>query len=227
MFASFRKRAKHVKVTVFSAKGGVGKTPIAVNLVLDREWAIGTNETYHMLDSIRAIPDNRVLAIPPNEEFPELPEDIDLVFDLSGTLGGDSAKSIESAVRQSDVVLVPVSNELKAINGGYHTIREVRALNPSIGVVVTKLVKGKKEIFADWKGSADFKNVHDTITKLIGEDLPTFPLKFSRGFDAIFEREKSLAQLVALGGLDGYAYKAVAQQFDDIYRFIDSHKQRG
>ena len=109
-----------MKVTVFSAKGGVGKTPIAVNLALEREWAIGTNETYHILDSLRAIPDNRVLAIQPTEGFPELPDDIDIVFDLSGSLGGDSSASIRSAVIQSDVVVVPANNELKAINGAYH-----------------------------------------------------------------------------------------------------------
>jgi len=210
-----------VKVTVFSAKGGVGKTPISVNIALDKEWAIGTNETYHIFDSLRVIPDNRILAVEPREEFPDLPADIDIVFDLSGTLGGDTAASIRSAVAQSDVVLVPAQNELKAINGAYHTIMEISDINPNVAVVVTKILKGKKEAFSDWRDSEDYKNVHGTLEKLTERELPAFPLKFSRGFDAIFEQEMSLNQMVGQGGLDGYAYKSVAKQFDDIYQYLE------
>lgn len=215
-----------MKVTVFSAKGGVGKTPIALNIALDQEWAIGTNETYHILDSLREIPDNRVLAVAPNEPFPELPEDIDIVFDLSGSLGADSAPSIRSALEQSDLVLVPVQNELKAINAGYHTIIEVSAINPNIAVIVTKIQKGKREIFSDWKDSQDFKNVHRTICELVERELPMFPLKFSKGFDAIFEQERSLRHMVEGGGLEAHTYKLVAEQFAAIYDFFEHHEEQ-
>lgn len=213
-----------MKVTVFSAKGGVGKTPIAVNIALDHEWAIGTNETYHIFDSLQAIPDSRVLAVAPTEPFPTLPEDIDIVFDLSGSLGGDTAPSVRSALEQSDVVLVPIQNELKAINAGYHTIREVSEVNPNIAVVVTKLQKGKKEIFHNWRDSQDFKNVHRTISELIERELPMFPLKFSKGFDTIFEAEQSLGQMVGKGGLEGHAFRSVADQFNELYKFFEQQE---
>jgi len=49
-----------------------------------------------------------------NDPFPKIPDNIDIVFDLSGTLS-QSAQSITSALKQSDVVIVPIYNEIKAI----------------------------------------------------------------------------------------------------------------
>ena len=74
-----------MKITVFSAKGGVGKTPISYNIAKDKGWGIATNETYHILD--RCMPEEDLLVVPPNEEFPELPPEVDVVFDLGGAIG--------------------------------------------------------------------------------------------------------------------------------------------
>jgi cellulose biosynthesis protein BcsQ len=214
-----------MKITVFSAKGSAGKTPISVNIALDRGYAVGTNETYHVLDSI--IPEEQLLAILPNESFPTFPPDIDVVFDLGGAMGGDSAASIRSAVEQSDVVFVPVYNEYKSINGAYHTIMEVQPINPKIVLICTKLEKRRNEIFRDWRDSEDFKGITNTLGKLVGEGFPAIPLKFSRGFDTIFQQEKSLRQIVNTGGLDAYTYRAIADQFDAIYTYLDGGMSDG
>ena len=71
---------------------------------------IGTNEPYHVFDSF--IPDNRLLAIEMNEAFPVIENDI--VFDLAGSISSTSL-SITSAIQQSDIVIVPIYNEIKSI----------------------------------------------------------------------------------------------------------------
>ena len=110
-----------MKITVYNMKGSAGKTPIATNIALDREYALATNEPYNLLDAI--LPEERLLSLQPDEEFPALPPEVDVVFDLAGLMSRDARPSILSAVTQSNVVLVPIYNELKCIHAGIHTIR--------------------------------------------------------------------------------------------------------
>jgi hypothetical protein len=41
-----------MKITIYNMKGSAGKTPMAVNIALDREYALATNEPYNLLDTI-------------------------------------------------------------------------------------------------------------------------------------------------------------------------------
>ena len=73
-----------MKITVYNMKGSAGKTPIATNIALDREYALATNEPYNLLDTI--LPEERLFSLQPDEEFPDFPEGIDVVFDLAGLI---------------------------------------------------------------------------------------------------------------------------------------------
>lgn len=211
-----------MKITVYSAKGSAGKTPIATNIALDREYAIGTNEQFHVFDSF--IPDNRLIAVDLTEPFPEIPEGIDIVFDLAGAIS-EHSNSITSAVKQSDLVIVPIFNEVKSLNSGIGTINEISKFTKSILVVATKLQKQSGEIFkGDWKQSRDFQNVAQAVSANIEFDVPVLPLKFSKAFDAIFEKEQPISQIMADDPLARYNYREVAAQFDDIYKYIDGEK---
>jgi len=210
-----------MKLAVYSGKGGDGKTPIATNIALDREYAIGTNEHFHVFDSF--IPEERLLALTGDESFPLIPDDIDIVFDLAGSISARSL-SINSALEQSDLVIVPISNEVKALVAGIGTIREVMSITKKILVVATKLEKGRKEVFThDWTQSEEFKNVRDSVVNAVGQ-LPVLPLKYSKVFNAIFEREMSIKQLMACDPLAKYNYRDVSDQFEEIYKYIDGVK---
>lgn len=213
-----------MKITVYCLKGSAGKTPIAVNIALDRGYAVGTNEPYNLLD--RVIPENRLLTVEPNEAFPALPASIDVVFDLAGMISRDASTSIISAVNQSDVVLVPIYNELKCIASGIATINELKHHTKNIVVVATKLQKQKNEAFTDWRDSADFKNIANVIGQLVSPDIPIFPLKFSKVFDTIFEREQSIAQLMETDALARFSYRDVATQFDALFTYLESNYAR-
>lgn len=210
-----------MKICVYSGKGGDGKTPIATNIALDRQYAIGTNERFHIFGSF--IPDERLLALSSNEPFPDIPENIDIVFDLAGSIT-ENSMSITSALRQSDVVIVPISNEVKALVAGIGTIREIKRFTDNILVVATKLQKQKHETFGDeWSKSLEFGNIKSQVTSEVGE-ISVLPLKFSKVFDIIFEKEKSIRQLMEDDPLARHHYRVVASQFDSIYSFIDGVK---
>ncbi len=207
-----------MKIVVYSGKGGDGKTPIATNIALDRNYGIGTNEHFHIFDGF--IPDDNLLALKANEPFPEIPDDIDIVFDLAGSITENSV-SIVSALRQADIVIVPISNEVKALVAGIGTIREIQRFTNNILVVATKLEKGRKEIFTDdWTQSEEFQNVKNQVETHLGQ-LPVLPLRFSKVFNAIFENEKSIKQLMDSDPLARHNYRQVCDQFEEIYKFID------
>ena len=210
-----------MKITVYCRKGSAGKTPIAVNIALDRDYALATNEGENILDKI--IPEERLITVEPGEEFPAFPEDIDMVFDLAGVLSREVSPSVLSAIKQSNVVLVPIYNELKCLNAGLSTIREVQAHNSKIVVVATKLQKQKHDLFSNWRDSSDFKNIAQVVHTQINPEIPIFPLKFSKVFDIIFEREKSIEQLRSIDVLAKYAYKDVSAQFQDILTYVEDN----
>lgn len=215
-----------MKITVYQGKGGVGKTPIATNIALDREYAIGTNEAFHVYDSF--IPDERLVALDLTESFPSFPNEIDVVFDLAGAISKES-HSITSAICQSDLVIIPIENNVKSLASGIGTIEEIYDLEDFTGkclIVATKLVKGRKEHFGrkEWDKSNDFKNIQKAIKESEGDleiHLPIKPLKLSNAFETIFEKERSIAQLCASDPLLNYHYRDVEAQFDEIYQYID------
>jgi hypothetical protein len=210
-----------MRITVYSAKGSAGKTPIATNIALDREYAIGTNEAFHVFDSF--IPDERLLALDLSESFPDVPDDINIVFDLAGAIS-EHSHSITSAVAQSDLVIVPIFNEVKSLNSGIGTLREVSRVEGFHGellVAATKLQKQSGERFkGDWSQSRDFQNIKSAVEDS-GFDIPVVPLKFSKVFDVIFEKEMSIDQLRRADPLAAYTYRDIAGQFDEIYNHID------
>lgn len=210
-----------MKITVYNMKGSAGKTPIATNIALDREYALATNEPYNLLDTI--LPEERLFALQPDEEFPAFPDEIDVVFDLAGLMSRDARPSIVSAVSQSNVVLVPIYNELKCIHAGIHTIRELLPYNQNIVVVATKLVKRKGEAFKDWSDSEDAKNIKGVVEHAVGDHIPVLPLKFSRVFDTIFEQERSIAQMMQDDPLARYTYREVSAQFDSLLSYLEKH----
>lgn len=208
-----------MKIAVYSAKGSAGKTPIATNIALDREYALGTNEHFHVFDGF--IPDERLLALGGAEAFPNIPDDIDIVFDLAGSITENSL-SITSALEQIDLAIVPVFNEVKCLRSGIGTIREIKRFTDSILVVATKLNKHRKDRFTDdWTECTDFRNIQAQLQASLDFDVEILPLKFSSVFDAIFEQEKSISQIMESNALAKFNYRSVNEQFNAIYQYID------
>ena len=105
-----------------------------------------------------------------DEPFPDIPDDVDIVFDLAGSMSA-SAVSIVSAIKQADLVIVPCWNNVHALTGMIGTLNEVRRFNQNILVIATKLQKRRVgrgyEQFAQWKDSVDCQNIMDTLKRVL------------------------------------------------------------
>lgn len=208
-----------MKIAIYNTKGWAGKTPIAANIALDRDYAVWTNEPYHVYSSL--IPEKRLLSVGLNDAFPELPSEIDIVFDLAGSISNTS-QSIVSAIKQADLVIVPIYNELKAITAGLNTVAEVLRLNQNAIIVATKLQRKKWDRFKAWDKVGDYCNIASAVQQHYPK-IPVLPLKYSTVFDAIFEQECSIAQLIQKSWLNKYHYREVQEQFNAIYSVINNY----
>tara|TARA_B100000780_G_scaffold254476_1_gene202614 strand:+ start:312 stop:989 length:678 start_codon:yes stop_codon:yes gene_type:complete len=225
-----------MKITLYSIKGAAGKTPISTNIALDLGYCVGTNEGIdcysHLLD------DDRFIRVGQNDEFPNFTNDTNIVFDLSGSIS-DTSVSITSAIKQSDVVIIPIYNKLRSLQGGIATILEVEQFTKNIIVVATQLKKSKAKVANkkkeqplilnkdsyDWTTCEDFQNIKKQVEANIDYDLPIMPLKWSNGFDTVDDEEKSLIQLVESNNLYKHHYSVEAEQIRSIYKVIENYER--
>jgi len=220
-----------MKITVYNIKGSAGKTPLSTNIALDHGYCIGTNESINVYSDL--FEEEQQLVVGQSEEFPLLSKDTDIVFDLSGAISNKSL-SITSAIKQSNVVIVPIYNHLRCLQGGIQTILEVAQFTKNIIVVATKLTKskvvGKKKEGNlsigpyDWTTSEDYINIKKQVEANIDFSLPILPLKFSNGFDLVDDEEKSLIELTQSSNLLKHRYGIEAEQLNNIYQEISNHE---
>lgn len=210
-----------MKITIYNSKGGVGKTPISTNIAIDKDFMIATNEYASIYEYI--FPDDKFVEVDMNEAFPNF-GDINVVFDLAGSIN-KNAQSIKSAIAMSDVVMVPISCELKSMLSGSNTIQEVKNINAkaNILVVTTKLQKQRGDVFSsDWKQSKEFIEIQSYIESALPSSVNHYlPLKASKAFNNIFEKKQSIQQLTNSSPLEAYNYRVVLAQFNKIYETLD------
>lgn len=221
-----------MKVTVYSAKGGQGKTPLALNMALHNDWGLCTNEDTPDLHRHLEM-GSQLIVVEPDQPFPDLPEDIEVVFDLGGTMKG-SIESVQSAVSQSDVVLIPIkAGEQKSLIGGIKTIHEVSQINPNIVVVANMLTKKGSD--GSYETGTEFVRIKEAMQVAGVGEYTVLPLKRTTAFEDIYHFNRCLRDLVQSQDDEGkpfllpmtaYQYRIPEQQFATIMSYLkDNYEQ--
>lgn len=212
-----------MKLSIYTAKGGAGKTPLAMLFAIDKEFAVGTNDAVDAYSDF--FEDERLLFVAKEEEFPEIPKSIDIVFDLAGSASRSDVAAL-SALKQSDLVIVPIRNSRLSIKHGLKTIKSVSEITKNIIVVATQLRSKTKPKNAPWEEAEDFiqiSNALETLNDEISFKPKALPLKFSEAFDDVTEFCQSIHQKAESSPLARYTHKELLHQIDNLYSEVSKY----
>lgn len=205
---------KGKKITVWTLKGGEGKTTIACAIALEGDWAIITNDIHSDLTS--ALKEEHYLVLDPDQPLPtkkEL-EGANIIFDPGGFLD----HRMIDAVKMSDYVIIPVSEFGKKLNTERFiaSVLEIEQYNKNIVIVLNKIAqenveearKALKELM-----SKEFKGVY-----------PIFEIKKNEAFEMMLNTGSSISEIVKKGGLFRRWFKPVDGQLQKLIKFINEGK---
>ena len=188
-----------MKIMVYNFKGGQGKTDIALNLAMTLDMNLLTNEVFSPVEVVLKKGDFHKLS--PGEKVPELPDDIDILFDF----GGYVDERATAALRCSDKVIIPVVNEFKDVFTTIRCIQEVEEINRNIIIVANKTIKSGRV--------DDYQEIKE-IMKEHYPDYPVLNIKKSRAMPNLLKERISIAEMVSQGGLKKHNFQTIKNQFD-------------
>ena len=187
------------KITIWTTKGGCGKTSISAELALRLQYPVITNEKNSMLSHV--IGKDRLLILQEEQDIPDL--DTGVIFDFGGFIDNRLVK----VLKLSDIVIVPTLPEASDIQGCIYSLSTIKNYNSNAIVVVNK-TENKK----------DFISVKSIINDI--DNLPIFEIKKSRAFPNIYIKKQSIKEMSNHSPLDKYNYRKVLEQLDYLIKSL-------
>ncbi|NQZ59561.1 MAG: hypothetical protein HRT88_19090 [Lentisphaeraceae bacterium] len=186
-----------MKVVVYNFKGGVGKTAISLNLALETGWGVVANEQYSPIED--ALPEGSFIKVEHNKDFPVIPEDMDVIYDL----GGYPEKRVIPVLEECDVIFIPTYTDSSPdIKVTKKTISELLPFNKNIYIIANKSTEKEAQ----------------AMTEAL--ELPVLTLPTSKGFKRIYTDRKSIRQQTEGNKLLAHSYRNVIAKFDKILDIV-------
>lgn len=193
-----------MQISIMNFKGGQGKTSIALNLAYTLDYGIVANESYTVLKN--HMDDNHLLIT-----TGEIPKEVDdVIYDF----GGGITPHMAAAIKQSNVVIIPFIVEQANVEVTIEAINSVLALNKNIILVPNKIKEGDK----------DYVAMLDTLKEFEFDKLPLVPLRTSTALQNIFVEHKTIAAMQGEGGLHGFNYRKISDDFNNLINTINLYK---
>ena len=192
---------------VFNAKGGVGKTGIAINLSLTYGYSLVTNDKLSIAETVLGDESCLTLekgqAVPKREDFRE---DLHIVYDF----GGYPDQRALKAAQYASFIIVPVLPQDDIIEASLNFTEELRLhanKDDSRIIIIGNQVKNNYD-----KIESQFN--------VFWADIPVFPVKSSSVFAWMLKEGLSIQELADKYPLHRRYFQPVADQFNCIMEYI-------
>lgn len=191
-----------MKITVFTFKGGQGKTSLAVALALEYEFLVVNNDIYSIIDKV--LPKGTAKILEQDEDVPVLPDEVDIIYDF----GGYADERVVDALAISDWVIIPVTNkDEQCLHSARKSIREVMEHTHNIVIVATQTKKG------------DFEEIKSELQAF--QQFPLIEIKQTTAFERMMKERKSISSLMKNNPLLKYHYREPYKQIGSIKNYMD------
>ena len=201
------------KVSIYNEKGKLGKSLFAVEIALRLGFCYATNQNRPRKDIQSIILEDEFLQVAPHAEFPILSDGIEVVFDLAGELIGYQ-KSIVSALKQSDTILIPVMNEPDAISATKYAITELESLNLDAEII----------LLATDLRTGDHEEILENL-QLAESVYKIFPVRHTNLFNRMIREGKSVDEMAKMTKLSAWSHRYIIDDLDSLFLYLKRDKK--
>ena len=167
---------KSKKITIWSTKGGVGKTSICAELHFRLGFPVVTNDEYSILSNIIGTKKLKILS--KTEKIANY--HTSMLFDFGGYIDN----RIIDAIEQSTCIIVPISNSDIDIQGAIDTVINLLPYKKDINIIIGNRIKSNNDLII----------IKEAFEKL--EIKEFYCLNESKAFFNMFKRRMSIIKMI-------------------------------
>jgi cellulose biosynthesis protein BcsQ len=188
-------------ISIFSLKGGVGKTSLSYSIAKDLNAFYITNDTHNSI--VGSIYDKVI-----DELNDDIIKDETVVFDG----GGFFDSNIKDILKHSDKIIIPLEADLNSLVSLENFIKELQKINKNIIYVLNKIEDSNRAK----KDCEEVIQYLGSLFEINQEDIYTLP--HTRIFKNIFNEEMGVSELINSTGSNRYIYRNFLPKYEMILR---------
>ena len=212
-----------MNISLFSLKGGVSKTSIALNLALELDYPFIENSKYggvsDLINKHQHKP--RAFLIGMNEEYIALRTKA--IYDFSACVD----KRVKVILAKSDLVIIPTLQSYQDIQLTIQCINILKTLGQSnILIVINRVNTKRTRIENDERVYSDYVDTENSILKAVkNKNIKFIAIRENQGWQKSTQVGKSIKKLADSHGLMAYNYRMAIEDLTELLNKVQEYKK--